>query len=64
MTVIEPLLTQLLELPRIVVEDFHETETELNLEVEAWSEEATCPRCGIVICLRHLHQDHRYLVRD
>ncbi len=58
----EPLLTRLLNLPGIIVEDFHETETELILEVEAWSEKATCPRCSTVSS--HLHQNHGYLVRD
>lgn len=37
----EPLLTQLVNLQGIVVESFQETETDLMLEVEAWSDEAT-----------------------
>lgn len=40
----EPLLTRLLNLPGIVVENFRETETDLLLEVEAWTEKAVCPR--------------------
>lgn len=58
----EPLLTQLLNLPGIVVENFRETETDLMLEVEAWTDKATCPRCN---CLSYnLHQNHGYWVRD
>lgn len=58
----EPLLTQLLNLPGIVVESFRETETDLMLEVEAWTDKATCPHCN---CLSsNLHQNHGYWVRD
>jgi len=35
------LLTQLLNLPGIVVESLRETETDLMLEVEAWTDKAT-----------------------
>lgn len=55
------LLTRLLNLPGIVVENFCETETELILEVEAWTEKAVYPRCNYVSC--HLHQNHGYWVR-
>lgn len=58
----EPLLTRLLNLPGIVVENFRETETDLLLEVEAWTEKAVCPRCGYISF--HLHQNHGYWVRD
>jgi len=58
----EPLLTRLLNLPRIVVKNFHETETDLMLEVEAWTEKAVCPRCGNISS--HLHQNHGYWVQD
>lgn len=58
----EPGLTQLLNLPGIIVESFHETETDLMLEVEAWTDKATCPHCN---CLSsNLHQNHGYWVRD
>ena len=58
----EPELTQLLNLPGIIVESFHETETDLMLEVEAWTDKATCPLCN---CLSsNLHQNHGYWVRD
>ncbi len=58
----ELLLTRLLNLPGIVVEDFRETETDLMLEVEAWTEQAVCPRCGDESS--HLHQNHGYWVKD
>jgi transposase len=58
----EPILTRLLNFPGIVVENFRETETDLMLEVEAWIDKATCPRCS---CLSsNLHQNHGYWVRD
>ena len=58
----EPLLTRLLNLPGIVVENFRETETELMLEVEAWTASAICPRCGHLSS--NLHQNHGYWVKD
>jgi transposase len=58
----EPLLTRLLNLPGIVVENFHETETDLMLEVEAWTEKAVCPHCENISF--HLHQNYGYWVRD
>jgi len=57
----EPLLTQLLNLPGIVVESLRETETDLMLEVEAWTDKATHPRCS---SSSNLHQNHGYWVRD
>ena len=56
------LLTQLLGLPGIEVEDYSDVGDRLILTVEAATEQATCPQCGEVS--RHLHQDHDYLVRD
>ena len=58
----EPLLTRLLNLPGIVVENFRETATELMLEVEAWTSEAICPRCDNLSS--NLHQNHGYWVKD
>jgi len=55
------LLTQLLNLPGIVVESLRETETDLMLEVEAWTDKATCPRSS---SSSNLHQNHGYWVRD
>ena len=58
----KPLLTQLLNLPGIEVEDYHELGDELILEVEVIREFATCPRCGQES--HHLHQNRGHLVRD
>lgn len=58
----QPLLTQLLNLPGIVVEDYTECPGQLILEVEAFTAQAVCPRCGETSC--HLHQNHWYLARD
>ena len=58
----QPLLTQLLNLPGIDVEDYQDRGHELILEVEAGSVCASCPRCGQES--QHLHQNHRYRVRD
>ncbi len=58
----QPLLTQLLRLPGIEVEDYHDQGKYLILEVEADSDRSTCPRCGTEST--HLHQNHGHLVRD
>lgn len=58
----QPLLTQLLNLPRIEVEDYRDFGGQLVLDVAAMSTEATCPRCGKISS--HLHQNHWYLARD
>lgn len=58
----QPLLTRLLGLPGIEVEDYHDHEQYLVLDVEAYRDHACCPRCGTES--NHLHQNHGYLVRD
>ena len=58
----QPLLTQLLGLPGIEVEDYHDFGHKIIIEVEARTEIATCPRCGQESS--HLHQNHWYLARD
>lgn len=58
----QPLLTQLLNLPGIEVENYTDCEGQLILEVEAMTTQATCPRCQQVSS--HLHQNHWYLARD
>lgn len=58
----QPLLTQLLGLPGIEVENYHQQADQLILEVEAYSDRAPCPRCGTQSS--HLHQNHGHLVRD
>ncbi len=57
-----PLLTELLGLPGVEIKQYAALGNELMLQVEAQTQEATCPRCGQVS--RHRHQNHRYLVRD
>lgn len=56
------LLTEILNLPGIEVEDYTDVAGELILEVEARTTEAICPRCHQISC--HLHQNHWYLARD
>jgi transposase len=58
----QPLLTQLLGLPGIEVENYYDLGDQLILEVEAMTTQVTCPRCGQISC--HLHQNHWYLARD
>jgi transposase len=58
----QPLLTQLLNLPGIEAEDFYDLGDQIIIEVEVRNEFATCPRCGQDSY--HLHQNHRYLARD
>jgi transposase len=58
----QPLLTQLLDLPGMDVEDYHDLGGDLILEVEAHRACATCPRCGQES--QQLHQNHRHRVRD
>ncbi len=56
------LLTELLNLSGVVVEDWQQTETELILLVEKDADYAACSRCGEVS--NHLHKNHGYWVRD
>ena len=58
----QPLLTQLLGLPGIEVENFYDLGNKIILEVEASTERATCPRCQQESS--HLHQNHWYFARD
>ena len=58
----QPLLTQLLGLPGIEVEDYHDFGHKIILEVEARTEIAACTRCGQES--NHLHQNHWYFARD
>lgn len=62
MPLMQPLLTQLLGLPGIEVEDYHDFGNKIILEVEARTEIATCTRCGRESS--HLHQNHWYFARD
>lgn len=55
-------LTQLLNLPGIEVENYTNCDDHLILEVEAYSAQATCPRCHETS--HNLHQNHWYFARD
>lgn len=56
------LMTQLLNLPGVIVEDKQETKNTLILFVKSDKKTAVCPRCGQAS--RHLHQNQRHLVKD
>jgi transposase len=58
----QPLLTRLLDLPGMDVEDYHDQGDRLILDVEAHHTKAVCPRCGEES--QKLHQNHGHLVRD
>jgi transposase len=58
----QPLLTEILNLPGIEVENYTDLGRQFILEVEAITTQATCPRCQEISC--HLHQNHWYLARD
>lgn len=58
----QPLLTQLLNLPGMDVETYSDLGAEIVLEIEAHAVKAICPRCGQEST--HPHQNHWYLVRD
>jgi transposase len=58
----QPLLTELLGLPGIDVENYYIFDDKIIFEVERHSEKAVCPRCGNESA--HLHQNHPYFVRD
>jgi transposase len=55
-------LTEILNLPGVVVENFQQTDQELILDVEVYAAEAVCPRCNNVS--HNLHQNHWYFVND
>lgn len=56
------LLTEILNLPGIEVEDYTDVAGQLILHVEARTTTALCPRCQRAS--HHLHQNHWYLARD
>ena len=58
----QPLLTQLLNLPGMDVEDYQDRGQEMILEVEGRRAYASCPRCRQES--QNLHQNHRHQVRD
>lgn len=56
------LMTKLLNLSGVIVEDNQQTEDTLILFVKSAKKTADCPRCGQIS--RHLHQNQRHLVKD
>ncbi len=58
----QPLLTEILNLSGVEVENYTDLGGQFILEVEALTTQATCPRCQERSC--HLHQNHWYLARD
>ncbi len=56
------LLTELLNLPGIEVDNYTDCGSQLILEVEAVTTQAICPRCEQISF--HLHQNHWHLARD
>ncbi len=55
-------MTNILNLPGVIVEDYKQTAETLILVVKSQTKTANCPLCGQ--CSHHLHQNYRYLVRD
>ncbi len=56
------LMTKLLGLPGVIVENSIETELTIILSVRAKNKTAVCPRCGQIS--RRLHQNKKHLVKD
>jgi transposase len=57
-----PLLTELLGLPGVDVENEYIFDNKIILEVERHDVKAVCPRCGLEST--QMHQNHGYFVRD
>lgn len=55
-------MTNLLNLPGVIVEDSRQTEETLILSVKLEKKTADCPRCGQISY--RLHQNKRHLVKD
>jgi len=56
------LMTELLGLSGIEVENYTDCDNTWILDIEARTTEARCPRCEQISC--HLHQNHGYLARE
>ena len=55
-------MTNILNLPGVIVEDYKQTASTLILVIKSQRKTANCPLCGQ--SSHHLHQNYRYLVRD
>jgi len=62
MQISKPILTEILNLPGVDVEDYWFEAKHITLDVEVHASEAVCTRCGNLST--HLHQNHFYAVRD
>jgi transposase len=58
----QPLLTQLLNLDGVTVEDYRDLGAQIVLEVETIKDSAICPRCGQTS--HNVHQSHFHLAHD
>ena len=58
----QPLLTQLLNLEGVAVEDYRDLGEQIVLEVEVVFDWAICPRCNQTS--HNVHQNHFHLVHD
>ena len=58
----QPLLTELLNLEGVVVEDYRNLGEQIVLEVEAVKDWAICPRCEQMS--HNVHQSHFHLAHD
>jgi len=58
----QPLLTQLLNLDSVVVEDYYDLGEQIILEIETTKDCAICPRCGQMSY--NTHQNHFHMARD
>ena len=56
------LITNLLNLPGVILEDYKQTGETLILVIKLQKMTANCPVCSQAS--HHLHQNYRYLVRD
>ena len=56
------LMTKILNLPGVIVEDSLETQKTIILSVRVKNKTAVCPRCGQTS--HRLHQNKTHLVRD
>lgn len=55
-------LTEILNIPSVVVEDYQDLGSEMVIQVDAITESANCPRCGQMS--KNVHQHHYHLARD
>lgn len=58
----QPLLTELLNLEGVEVEDYHNFDDHMILKVTVQENRATCPRCGEESS--SVHQSHWHIARD